>query len=236
MAAPTAEQVPTWLTAAIAALAVILGAAATAIATIIAANKKVREVEITYLQRLQESYLENARAYTNSIYVPIAIAMTRLLSAFDQFRLNRDADSEDSASLLRFKDGMSEFVAEIETLQARGAAAFLTTALEDELEAFVSFVRNSRAATSPKRQAIVRLSMFGVSTQGALHSDVTIRQAYLFSQINILQLAPARVHVLKDQMLAADPTSEDFETALIAGIGTLRLLIKEVTLGTQARR
>lgn len=78
--------------------------------------------------------------------------------------------------------------------------------------------------------------MFGVSRQGALRSDLAIRQAYLLRQFSILPLIGPRVHVLKDHMLAADPTSRDFETALVAGIGTLRLLIKEVTLGAQVQR
>ncbi|GAA0447849.1 hypothetical protein Ade02nite_60380 [Paractinoplanes deccanensis] len=234
VAAP-ADQVPSWLTAVIAGAAAVLGAAVTATASVIAANRKVREIEVAYRQKLRESYLENARKYTESVYVPIAVALTKLTGAFDQYRVHRDAKSHDAEALTAFKEAMADFGSTIDDLQRRGATAFLTSALEVDLQEFVAFISNSLTATSTARQAIVYFNIFGLGAEGVLRSHFWIRHARLMDSWNILPFTPASVHVVRDRVLAADPAAVDFETELVASTGRLRTLVKEVTLGAQAR-
>ncbi|WP_147265162.1 hypothetical protein [Micromonospora sp. LHW51205] len=236
MAAATVDQIPAWITAAIAAAAAVAGAIAAAAATVLAANKRVREVEIGYLQKIQESYLENARAYTQGVYVPIAIQLTKLSTAFDKFRVDASIDSIDAGVRINLEQSMADFVEIVQVLLERGASAFLTTTLESELEDFLAFVTASRTATSTLRQAVVRYSVLGVGVEGEIQSEAMIRQAYLMRSFNVLPFMVARVHIRRDQVLAAVPGTKDFEVALVEGIGRLRVLIKEVTLGSQARQ
>lgn len=236
VAAITVDQIPAWMTAAIAAAAAVAGAIAAAVATVVAANKRVREVEIGYLQRIQESYLENARAYTQGVYVPIAVQLTKLSTAFDKFRVDSGRDSHGATARIGLERSMAEFAEAVKVLLERGASAFLTTTLESELEDFLAFVTASRTATSTLRQAVVQYSVFGVGIEGEIKSEVLIRQAHLMRFFNSLPFMAARVHIRRDQVLAAVPGTKDFEAALVGGIGRLRVLIKEVTLGSQARQ
>jgi hypothetical protein len=229
--------VSAWVTPLVAALGVVLGAAATGFATVVAANRKVREVELAFLQRLQENYLENARAYTQGVYMPIATALTRLSAEFGKYQSELEASNESAPAVARFYEAVGSFTEVVKDLQDRGAAAFLTTALEGELEDFIAFLEASHDATTTKRRATVRLSIFGMSIEGALSSPTAIQQARLMSTLRYLPaLFMPRVKVLKDHVVAADPLSDVFNMEFVLSVNRLRVLIKEVTLGAHASR
>lgn len=236
MTTAAAGQVPTWLTALIAALAVVLGASATAVATVVSANRKVREVEISYLQRLQESYLDNARAYTNSVYVPLAVTLTRLSASFETFRVEIEAGDNDTDAMSTMGGAIDRFAEEIKVLQDRGAAALFTTALEEELERFISFVTNSRTAASTVRKAVVRIRFLGYEIAQEISTPWLIRQFRFMEQISLPVIIGPKTYVERNQVLAAALASRDFEAEFAVGLNALRQLIKEVTLGAQARR
>lgn len=118
-----------WVTAA----GVVVTAVAAAIATAYTANKNVREVELSYAQRLPDSYLNNAREYLQSVYLPVHLAVTDLIEAHRDFRAHADraagtALDDALAAFLAAIDGYDTTVA---GLLGRAAGAFLTTALEE---------------------------------------------------------------------------------------------------------
>lgn len=229
--------IPTWLTALIAALGIVLGAVATGIFSIVAAGRKVREIEVTYQQRLQENYLENARVYTRSVYMPLATALTKLSAAFQEYRSELEELQDTIPVVERLYEAVGSFVDLVKNLQDQGAAAFLTIALENELEDFIAFLDASRVATATRRRATVQLSMLGVSVEGDVSSPLVIWQARLMSMLRYLPspLVP-RVKMLKDRVAAADPLSETFDVEFAVSVNRLRTLIKEVTLGAHASR
>jgi hypothetical protein len=229
--------VPTWLTALIAALGIVIGAVATGIFAVVAADRKVREIEVTYQQKLHENYLDNARAYTRSVYMPLATALTKLSAAFERYRAELQSLRDPAPAVERLYEAVGSFVDLVKNLQDQGAAAFLTIALENELEDLIAFLEASRGATTTRRRATIRLSMLGMSVEGDIGSPVAIWQARLASRIRYLPflLAP-RVKMLKDRVVAADPLSPTFEVEFGVSVTRLRILIKEVTLGAHASR
>jgi hypothetical protein len=94
-------------TALIAAAASIAAALVTAGASSYTARTRINEVRLTYNQKLHENYLATARAYTNSIYVPLAISLTRLSEAFVHFRdsLAPKTRAVDAEVLAEFRAG-----------------------------------------------------------------------------------------------------------------------------------
>src|ERR1700709_1079621 len=63
-----------------------VGALAAAVANMYAANRKIKEIELSYNYKLQDGYLENARKFTGEVYVPINILLTQLSNAYNGFR------------------------------------------------------------------------------------------------------------------------------------------------------
>jgi gas vesicle protein len=70
----------------------IVGAVIAAVINLIAATKKVQEVELRYRYKLHENYPENARKYIENVYVTINIALTELSDSYKKFRPHINLD------------------------------------------------------------------------------------------------------------------------------------------------
>ncbi len=66
----------------------LVGAVVGAIGKGYASRQKLRDLEFEYEKRLQDRYLENARVYLASVYVPLSISLTKLNTAYQGFRSN----------------------------------------------------------------------------------------------------------------------------------------------------
>jgi len=152
---------PTILTPLIAAAALIVGACLTTLVSAYAARQKIKEIELTYLQKIREDYLANARLYTNGVYVPISIALSDLLKQYFEFRTYIDFTNEtvDEQYELEFRRACEKYDKEISLLSERGADAFLTAELEESLRSFNSFIKASQTAKEPKLRLVLRHSM-----------------------------------------------------------------------------
>jgi hypothetical protein len=69
----------------------IAGALLVAATNAYTANRKIKEVELAYLYKLRDGYLENARKLSEQVYIPINILLTRLAAAYDNLRANTDS-------------------------------------------------------------------------------------------------------------------------------------------------
>ncbi|MFI5915601.1 hypothetical protein [Dactylosporangium sp. NPDC051541] len=239
MTSPTPGGVPTWLTAVITAAGVVLGAVASATAVVVAANRKVRELEVTYRQKLQDNYLENARAYTNSVYVPLATSVTKLAAEYERLRTKAPEDDDAVVRTAEFDAAVTSFIAAIEGLQDRGAAAFLTVSIEEELGRFVAFLKNSQGASETTWRAIITASIMGLAVTREVNSALIIRQAAMLKALRYLPIPwplTPQIDVVENRVGAAPVFSKDFEAEFAVYISRLRLLVKEVTLGAHARQ
>jgi hypothetical protein len=78
----------TTLVALIGTIGVIVGAILTFLASAFAAKQKIKELDITYQQKLDETYLANARLHIDTIYLPINIGLTKLATEYRKFQSN----------------------------------------------------------------------------------------------------------------------------------------------------
>lgn len=223
------DSSPAWAVALIAALGALFGVIITVAGTVYAAKKKVKEVELTYRQKLQDTYLQNARSYLESVYLPLHVAVSKLAVSYEAFRayIDFNARTVDSARADVFRAAVQDYNSTLDSLFDRGAGAFLTVDLEIRLEAFNGFVRRSLDATKVRRKLLVSLSSMGVG-----------RDAELETRRRILSLS---VYVagmsfnLDSHVISAPTHTREFEEKFVGDLAILRMLIKEVTLGAHSR-
>ncbi len=220
----------TVLTALIAGIAALGGAAIAGFSSNMSAKHKLRELEVTFSQKVRETYLQNAREYTKSIYVPLTLALSHLNDEYASFAANPDA----TGTVDRFKASIKSFLVEVHELRDRGAEAFLTNELEDKLRSFIEFLRESHDATAP----VVKAQLGYKIGFGVFHIDETkylklVGPAALRwrSSRMTVNFAGMGVTYEANVLLAAPVSSMDFGTRFVADSGDLRFLVKEVTLG-----
>jgi hypothetical protein len=137
---------PGWITALIAGLAAILAATATALSSAYAAKRRVAEIELGNSFQMAERYLESARRYTQNVYLPLAVAVHNLHSAFLDFNAVTE-ESKLPAAEQQFSDDIATFAAFANHQFKTGASAVFTFKLDDTLTGFISFLEKSRSAT-----------------------------------------------------------------------------------------
>jgi hypothetical protein len=218
---------------------VVGGAIAAALANMYAANRKIKEVELSYIYKLRDGYLENARKLTGEVYIPINVLLTKLSNAYDVFRtrVNFDEGSVPEGSQNVFVGQCRNYLTNIDQLFERGADAYLTTELDNRLREFNSFVRES-----VNLDASVVKSVFEAGTSLLPFGDLKqrfelvsgSRTAVLAPAFNI-RFAGIALGYTK-QVLAAPLKSREFEKRFQVELIALKSLIKEVTLGSHGPR
>ncbi len=217
----------------IAAISVIIGALLGVLGKAISSRQKIRELNSVYANKLQECYLEAAKDYTVSVYVPISIALSNLSHAFLIYRA--DSGEENLAS---FKEAIDVFVEKILELSGKGASAFLTTELDEKLQAFFSFVRDSKDATEPTIKMIFEVKLPYI---GGRYNDRIERRAKgkvarsFWSPRMSISLGVIGASFEATEILSAPIGSRDFEERFVRDSHVVNVLIKEVTLGANAR-
>ncbi len=202
------------------------------------ARLKLKEIEVNHSHQLHENYLNNAREYTGSVYVPLSMAITNLSREYLKFRKTITNESAEEIHKDSFKEQITLFLASIDELLARGVSSFLTTELENALLSFRSFIEESFAANETISRVVVTygIRLFGTSQEVSRSMKLSGKKAefwqgkFGFSQIGI------SMKFKGDQILAAPIESEMFEEKFMQDSNLLNLLIKEVTLGSHARR
>jgi hypothetical protein len=220
---------------------VVFGAVVTAIASAYSAGQKVREIEVSYKLKLSEAYLSNARQYTSSVYVPIAIALSSLNDSYRRFRAGLDEgtrfvqpDAENA-----FRDSCNAYLSELSRLYTRGADAYLTTSMEERLASFNSFLETSLRSRRVINQIIVA-SNFPYSFLGLprlRHTHQFEIEGRSTKMLGIIDAGFQVAHQFIDyrrEVLGAPITSIEFEQRIASEMPIIKFLIKEVTLGSQS--
>jgi hypothetical protein len=222
---------PAWLTPVIAGAAAILAATVTALASGYAAKRKVAELRLSNSFELAKQYLESARNYTETVYMPLAISVHELYSGFLAFKA-ADADHATSAEG-QFRTACEKFADAVDHLFVRGAGAVLTLRLDEEVTRFVSFLRESLASTSGKV----------IKTRIIPSTDTMLRLALKMLKSAPLMVVPfAGMPIMfstlsdilpeyRSIITAAPISSQNFERQFSEYITTVKSGIKEVTLG-----
>lgn len=224
-----------WLTALIAAGGVVVGALLAAVGAIYAAKKKTQEVEAAYVQRLRDSYLENARSYLNSVYLPVHLALAQLVMEYRKFRAHVEFKTgvAEEGYENALKDEIERYDRALQQLLGRAAGAFLTTALEERLESFNEFLRQSLGAADLRVASIVEMSAGWWAFRASSVQEVVSSRRLPLSSIS-LRLPGIYLKVREATVQYAPLTSREFEERFVQDTAILRALIKEVTLGAHA--
>jgi len=231
----------------IVALGALLGVLATTLGSIFVARVRIKEVEVTYAQRLQDSYLENARNYTTTVYQPLGIELHKLFDGYRQLRisLNFEKQEADPASLEQFRQIMRKYDHAVSSLLDRGASAFLTTTLEQRLEAFNVFLRESVEAKEAVAKQVLMVAGGLLSPFfGMFKALSTTEREVVWSGKALGPLRSLKIRIplvgfgfglnMNMETLKAPITSRAFEERIVADVAAIRFLIKEVTLGKHA--
>jgi len=228
-------------TALIATGGVIFGAVATALASAYSAGQKVREIEVSYKLRLSEAYLSNARQYTNSVYVPLAIALSSLNDSYRRYRTSLDertrfVQPEDETA---FRESCLVYLYELSHLYARGADAFLTSSMEERLGAFNSFLETSLRTKNVINRIIIAYGFtnpfFNLPRLSTTYQfEAQARSAKMLRVIDAGLQVSNGVIGYRREVLGAPVNSIEFEQRIAGEMPILKYLIKEVTLGSQS--
>lgn len=220
---------------------VVFGAVATALASAYSAGQKVREIEVSYKLKLSEAYLSNARLYTSSVYVPIAIALSSLNDSYRRFRSGLDEGTRFVQPDVEkaFRDSCHAYLSELSHLYARGADAFLTTSMEERLASFNSFLE-----TSLRSRRIINKVIVAYNFTYPFLDLSRLRHTYQFESqgrsARMLGIIDAGFQVTnrfidyRREVLGAPVNSIEFEERIASEMPILKFLIKEVTLGSQS--
>lgn len=224
----------------------LVGAAATIagvilghISAAIQARYKLREIQLAYSQKLQEGYLSSARQYTQTLYVPLTLALTRLRRSFERFRRTSDPSNQDPSHPARNElvKAIEAFVADLDALVARGAGAFLTSTLEARLDSFRDFLCGSLGATVPLAKVVFHFSarIVGMGFSREAPSRVPLkaltRWGFASAGLSLLGLG---IGYRIEETLEAPLSSHEFESRLVQDLSELSSLVKEVTLGAHS--
>ena len=231
---------PAILTAFIATGGVIVGAIVTALASAYAAGQKIKEIEVSYLQKMREDYLANARLYTNGVYVPLSIALSKLLKEYYEFRTYIDFPHEtvDEQHERKFRQACEEYEKEVSALNERGADAFLTTELEESLRSFSNFIKASLGAQEPKLRVISSYFVPFLQFNYSVATEIQGKWVKVVRRIPKVHFRSLYIgfSYLKEELLAAPLPSREFEQRILDDERALKFLIKEVTLGAHTAR
>src|ERR1700693_4193528 len=143
-----------WVRALVTIAAATVGAIFASMASAYSARQKIREVELAYLYKLRDGYLDNARKVTGEVYIPVNVAITNLFKGYEKFVASAPSGGSGKGSEAEkdFVECCNDFLEELDGLFARGADAYLTTTLDSDLNDFMNFVRNSITQTEVKRR------------------------------------------------------------------------------------
>ncbi|MFO1035647.1 MAG: hypothetical protein U1E45_02270 [Geminicoccaceae bacterium] len=227
-----------WTRALVTVLAATVGAILAGAVNAYAAKQKVREVELQYMYKLRDGYLDNARKLAGEVYIPISIALTSLFNSYERFATTISATEPTGQKPFRsdFEIDCLRYLQTIDDLLARGADAYLTTSLDEQLNQFSNFIRNSLDQKIIRKRSILqtKFGMFGFSASPTISLDVSGSEGFARVAIPTISLRPFTGIGLSysEVVLAAPFESREFEKRIRTEIPRIKFLVKEVTLGS----
>ena len=232
---------PAWVTSLIAAGAAIAAALVTALSAAYVARRKVAELELTNTFDLSKQYLESARNYTQGVYLPLSVEVYKLQDSFLAYKaagkpVERSSPGEPNSVRERFENTCQLFTGEMRMRFYQGAGAVLTIRLDKDITAFVSFLQESvNIEEVIQERSIPKI----VRTLAQLAARLTLTSAsIIIPAIGIAAnvstgalLSFGSGTSVEQEVVAAPIMSDEFEEQFTSFIFSIKLGIKQVTLG-----
>lgn len=221
------------------AVAAVIAAAIAGVAGYMTASWKTRELKLAYEHRTRDNYLENARTVSTQVYIPLAVATSKLNRAYGKFRVHIDFNGAGTpiGAINRFKAACNVFDEIVTDLLERGASAYLTITLEEELTSFSLFLQESQNATHVVRKLTLSpqgLKVQNLTFKSALRSKISLLIESVSLAISVLGAMTPLSMSIEDKIIASPLSSREFEQRFQEGVVALSALIKEVTLGSRS--
>ena len=225
-----------WTRALVTVLAAALGAVVAGVVNAHAANRRIKEVELQYLYKLRDGYLDNARKLAGEVYIPISIALTSLFKSYERFAASiNPAAAKQAIFRDDFETECLRYLQTIDDLFARGADAYLITEIDEQLNDFSNFIRNSldQKAIRKRRVLQTQFGMLGVFTLPSVEIEGKVT-----SRIARTTIPPFKLNAFglrfsySEKVLAAPFETIEFEARIRTEIPRIKFLVKEVTLGS----
>lgn len=225
---------PVWVTPLIAAGAAIAAALVTALSAAYVARRKVAELQLTNSFELAKQYLESARNYTQSVYLPLSIYIYNLHDAFLAYQAigkpaQRSGSNEPWSPREQFENDCQLFIAAARTLFRQGAGAVLTVRLDQDVTAFISFLQESLRVDEvvQTRSLLKTVGRIALTTASILVPSVGVASSISATAL----LAFGSGSATEGEIAAAPIMSDKFEEQFYLYIASIKSGIKQVTLG-----
>ena len=225
------------ITGLIVAGSAIAGSVITAIAKGYTSRQKINELRFEYENRLNEGYLDKAREYSTGVYVPLSIALAKLGFTYQNFRASTEDNKVNLLSV--FENEVNSFLSSVSDLATMGANAFLTTILDESLQGFCSFLTSSQTAVKPHLKVVVRFGFSNLWTDSKFENTTLVSgKLARFLRSNPIEISLGLINLSYkgNDIVAAPFDSEEFQVRFIRDSHLINILIKEVTLGSKARK
>jgi hypothetical protein len=218
----------TTTTAAIGAVALVIGAAVGGLGTWYQTRHKIKEIMVAEALRRESEHLQNARAHTDEVYVPLGVALAQLQ---DAFLLMRDGADEGGASE-RFREAIGAFREAMDELTRSGRHLFLTHDLSARIRDFGAFLQASRTAEETRTSIVVRA--FGAewkNAAGGIVAAAASSAAAILTPIGSLVPVLGIGTIEVGDTVAAPIASREFARRFQRDVAAIERSIRDVTLG-----
>ncbi len=122
-----------------------LGGIAGAISATIATRQKIKEIEFTYKQKLQENQDINISLQVETLYKPINIKISKLLNDSNRYEWNLSSSKQQAETDFRVE--CEKFILEMIDIYDRGADIYLTAEVDKHLRHLTFFLKRSLDCT-----------------------------------------------------------------------------------------
>lgn len=204
-----------------------VGAIAGAISSSTSSRHRLRELEISYRQKLDENYLINARSHIDTIYIPFNAILTKLEKDHDRFArkcyINKN-DALDETDVKEFKDACNVYLQEVSNLFSDGKDVYLTGELSRWFGEFNNFLEISLITKE--------ITFF----QDTLPLDQQLILFPLMMALVVPFLNSKKRSIIEEEAkhaLSAPIETVVFSKSFRRYISNIKALIREVTLGVK---
>lgn len=225
---------PAWVTPLIAAGAAIIATLVTALSSAYVARRRVAELELGNSFELAKQYVESARNYTESVYLPLAVELYKLQKAFSTYKVHKQTYkvTEKRGSQPpreRLENDFRLFVHTVGELFLRGAAAVIAVQLEMDITGFISFLQESMTTERvvKTRSTLENFARTGLSALALVTPILGLATVIPTKQLLEFGIGPTAQH----EIAAAPIGSDQFEKQFALYISAISSGIKRVTLG-----
>ena len=232
----------------------IIGSILSLLGAYVSGRFEIRKITLTYEQRRNDAYIENARSYESDLYVPLYRLVSAMYSCFLEFRdlyaLQGGRVSDvGNAALERLRQTHREFESTYQSWQDNGLTVYLIYDLEEKCVLLKNLLARSlsESAIQVQREILVTVSTPVTSFSWPL----SLFQKHRFvkradtSGAKVLPKAVVEPKIgfsvvvgwlrsevsFRRQVLSAPLVSSDFERQFMEYVTVIKDTVREVTLG-----